>query len=134
VPEGKPWVPSHVVLVRQRLADGSVKKYKARLVANGKRQELDVYEPTSSPTASEASVKLMNAKAAVQGRVVRTFDIKSAYLKSDIDQEVYMHFRKGNKGDDSVWVRLLKSLYGLKQAGKLWFENIRGVLLDSACE
>jgi hypothetical protein len=25
-------------------------------------------------------------------------------------------------------------LYGLKQAGKLWFENIKGVLLDAACE
>jgi hypothetical protein len=91
-----------MVLVRQRLADGSVKKYRARLVANGKRQELDDYEPTSSPTASEASVKFMYAKTAAQGRVVRTFDIKGAYLKSDIDQEIFMLLPKRNKGDDSV--------------------------------
>jgi hypothetical protein len=65
-----------MVLVRQRLADGSVKKHKARLVANGKRQQLDTYESNSSPTASEAAVKFMHAKAAAQGRIIRTFDVK----------------------------------------------------------
>ena len=38
LPYGKFWVPSHMVLVKQRLADGSLKKYKARLVANGSKQ------------------------------------------------------------------------------------------------
>ena len=35
IPYGKPWVPSHMILVTQRYADGSIKKYKARLVAGG---------------------------------------------------------------------------------------------------
>ena len=51
VPYGKPWVPSHMILVRQRFADGSIKKYKARLVAGGHRQKFTSYEQTSSPTA-----------------------------------------------------------------------------------
>ncbi len=55
LPEGKPWIASHMVLVRQRYADGSIKKYKARLVANGSRQPWSTYTETSSPTAGEFS-------------------------------------------------------------------------------
>lgn len=50
-------------------------------------------------------------------------DVENAYLESDIDKEIYMnlpddvyHDRKGRK----IKVNLLKSLYGLKQAGELW--------------
>jgi hypothetical protein len=131
IPDGKSWIPSHMVLVRQRYADGSIKKYKARLVANGNRQQLHTYNETSSPTAREASVKLFYAKAASLGRLVRTFDVKAAYLKSDLDEEIYMMLPKQNKNDKCEFVKLLKSIYGLKQAGKLWFENIRGVLLQN---
>ena len=58
LPYWKFWVPSHMVLVKQRLADGSIKKYKARLVANGSKQHLNTYNKISSPTASESSIKL----------------------------------------------------------------------------
>ncbi len=78
LPKGKPWVPSHMVLVRQRYADGSIKKYKARLVANGSRQPWNTYTETSSPTARETSVKFFYAKAAAEGRLIRTFDVKAA--------------------------------------------------------
>lgn len=131
LPEGKPWVPSHMVLVRQRYANGDIKKYKARLVANGSRQPWNTYTETSSPTARETSVKFFYAKAAAAGRLVRTFDVKAAYLKSDLDEEIYMLLPKLHKDDSCKFVRLLKSIYGLKQAGKLWFENIRGVLISN---
>jgi hypothetical protein len=129
LPEGKPWIPSHMVLVRQKYANGDIKKYKARLVANGSRQPWETYTETSSPTAREASVKFFYAKAAAEGRIVRTFDVKAAYLKSDLDEEIYMMLPKASKEAKCEFVKLLKSIYGLKQAGKLWFENIRGVLL-----
>jgi hypothetical protein len=131
LPEGKPWVPSHMVLVRQRYANGDIKKYKARLVANGSRQPWNTYTETSSPTARETSVKFFYAKAAAEGRLIRTFDVKAAYLKSDLDEEIYMLLPKVHKDDKCEFVRLLKSIYGLKQAGKLWFENIRGVLISN---
>jgi hypothetical protein len=129
IPKGKSWIPSHMILVRQKYADGTIKKYKARLVANGNRQQLGSYNECSSPTARESSVKLFYAKAASMGRIVRTFDVKAAYLKSDLDEEIYMMLPKQNKDSKPEFVRLLKSLYGLKQAGKLWFENIKKVLL-----
>ena len=60
IPYGKPWVPSHMILVRQKYADGSIKKYKARLVTGGHRQKFTSYQQTSSPTARPASIKICN--------------------------------------------------------------------------
>jgi hypothetical protein len=71
-------------------------------IANGKRQQLDTYESNSSPTASGAAVKFIYAKVAAQGRIICTFDVKGAYLKSDIDQEIYMLLPKRSNTDDSV--------------------------------
>ena len=119
LPKDKPWVPSHLILVRQRLATGEIKKYKARLVANGSKQLFQTFEENSSPTAKESSVKFFYAKSATLGKIIRTFDVKGAYLKSDIDQEIYMLLPKMNNNDTSQYVRLNKSIYGLKQAGKL---------------
>jgi Reverse transcriptase (RNA-dependent DNA polymerase) len=129
IPYGMPLVPSHLVLVKQRYATGEVKKYKARLVANGSRQQLLQYQDSSSPTARETSVKLFYAKAAAMSRIITTFDVKGAYLKSDIDEEIYMLLPRRHTADAPEYVRLLKSIYGLKQAGKLWYENIRAVLI-----
>ena len=125
VPHGKPWVPSHMILVKQRYADGSIKKYKARLVAGGHRQTSNSYNETSSPTARPATIKILFAKSANEKRILRTFDVKGAYLKSKIDEDIYMLLPIQHKGDKPQWVKLIKSIYGLKQAGKLWYENIR---------
>ena len=60
VPHGKPRVPSQTILIRQRYASGEIKKYKARLVAGGHRQNPTLYtETSSSPTARPATVKLL---------------------------------------------------------------------------
>ena len=129
VPYGKPWVPSHMILVRQRFADGSIKKYKARLVAGGHRQKFTSYEQTSSPTARPASIKILFAMAAIQKKIIRTFDVKGAYLKSNIDKEIYMMLPATTKGEKPNYVRLKKSIYGLKQAGLLWYQNIKSKLI-----
>ena len=123
LPYGKFWVPSHMVLVKQRLADGSLKKCKARLVANGSKQQMHTCNNVSSPTARESSIKLFYTKAASLGRNIRTFDIKGAYLKSNMDTEMYMLLPKQRVTDPPQWVKLLKSIYGLRQAGKLWLKT-----------
>ena len=48
LPEGKPWVPSHMVLVRQKFATGEIKKYKARLVADDSRQPWSTFSETAA--------------------------------------------------------------------------------------
>jgi hypothetical protein len=103
-------------LAQQRLADGSLKKYKARLVADGNRQKPWSYDLVSSPTARSASVKF--AIAAIKGHSTHIFDVKGAYLKADIDQDIYIRLTATATNNTPVIAKFLKALYGLKQAGK----------------
>ncbi|OWZ10286.1 Gag-pol Polyprotein [Phytophthora megakarya] len=57
-------------------------------------------------------------------------DVKTAFLKSDLDEEIYLKPTEGyQSADGHVW-RLLKALYGLKQALRSWYEN-RRIFLES---
>ena len=47
-----PFIPSHMVFVRKRFANGTINMYKARLVAGGHRQDSSLHKVTTSPTAS----------------------------------------------------------------------------------
>ncbi len=63
--------------------------------------------------------------AAVFGWLIEGLDVELAFIESEIDSEIYMTLPKGinQTSTDSkraaVVVCLLRSLYGLKQAGEL---------------
>ena len=74
--------------------------------------------------------------AAVFGWLIEGLDVELAFIESEIDSEIYMTLPKGatQTSTDSkrvaVVVRLLRSLYGLKQAGELWYTKVKGILLS----
>ena len=118
----------------KRKADGSIDKYKARLVARGFTQIYGVdYFDTYSPVAKMASFRAILAIAARQDWEVESFDFNGAYLNGTLGEkeEIYMQEPPGyeTQGERSV-KRLLKSLYGLKQAGRKWYEALTGALAD----
>ena len=129
LPKGARWIPSHLVLKYKRNADGSINKLKARLVAGGHRQTFDTYGNVTSPTVKACTVKLLLDICAKTGRCCRAFDVKGAYLKGHIDTELYMRLPNTGK-HPNAWVRLIKSLYGLKQAGKIWYDLLSKTLLS----
>ena len=49
-------------------------------------------------------------------------DVKLAYLHRVLDEEIYMEQPEGfiTKGEENKVCRLVRSLYGLKQAGQVW--------------
>jgi len=53
-------------------------------------------------------------------------DVKTAFLNGDLDVELYMRQPEGFvvAGQEELVCKLRKSLYGLKQAGRAWFEKI----------
>ena len=117
------------VLRIKKNAAGEVEKYKARLVAKGFTQiyGVDYYE-TYAPVAKLASFRLLLALAARNSWPVDTFDFDSAYLNSYLkdDEVVYLEQPVGYETKDRrVWVwRLLKTLYGLKQGARNWYDAL----------
>ena len=115
---------------------------KARLVGGGHRKIRAPGDDYSSPTVDLTTVKLNLALAAEDGATAETIDIKGAFLNASLPENsapVYMkldryvskilcdHIRKWKKYVDRegcITVRLLKALYGLPEASKLWYEHL----------
>ena len=128
-------VDSKWVLRIKKNSAGEIDKYKARLVARGFTQiyGVDYYE-TYAPVARLTSFRLLLAIAARNGWAVDNFDFDSAYLNSKLadDEVVYIEQPPGyeTKDRDNWVMRLLKSLYGLKQGAKNWYDHLYRALME----
>lgn len=54
---------------------------------------------------------------------IKQFDVKTAFLNGELDQEIYMKYPKGFEVPNKV-LKLKKSLYGLKQAARIWNKTV----------
>ena len=81
--------------------------------------------------AKMTTVCIVMAIAVSKGWSLRQMDMKNAFLHSDLKEEIFMSLPPGLFPSFSVKVcRLKRSLYGLKQASRAWFEKFRTILLD----
>ena len=130
---GKNIVGSKWVFRVKCKADGSVDKYKARLVARGFTQIYGVdYFTTFSPVAKLSSFRTILAITARNNWDIESFDFNGAYLNGKLDnnEEIYMYPAPGYNSDSNSVKRLCKSLYGLKQAGRKWYDTLSRTLAD----
>ena len=132
LPEGKKALGSKWVFRTKCNADGSIERYKARVVALGnfQRPGLDFFE-TFASTLRSSTIRIVLALAAIEDMELRSVDISYAFTNSDVDVEIYMTQPEGfQQGGKNMVCRLNKSLYGLKQSPRLWGETLAKALLS----
>jgi hypothetical protein len=133
LPHGKRAIGSRWVFKVKHNADGSIERYKGRLVAKGYAQQEGVdYTDTFAPTARFGALRAVIALAAKEDLELDSVDISTAFLNGDIDADVYMKIPEGVKiegAEGHQWVlKLLKGLYGIKQGPRIWSKKLHEVL------
>jgi len=125
-PPGVKPIRSQWVFVIKHKSDGTVERYKARLVADGRRQRAGVdFNEIFSPTFKPATLRTIFALSAQHDMKLRSIDFSSAYLNGDLEEDVYMAQPEGfPQGRPDQLLKLLRSLYGLKQAGRQWYKKL----------
>ncbi|KAL9444243.1 hypothetical protein AB3S75_017429 [Citrus x aurantiifolia] len=112
-------------------ADGSVNKFKARLVVKGYAQLFGVdFSETFAPVARLDTIRLLLALAAQKQWKIYQLDVKSAFLNGYLDEEIFVEQPEGFVADPKKVYLLKKALYGLKQAPRAWYSRIDDHLLN----
>ncbi|CAO1615652.1 unnamed protein product [Parajaminaea phylloscopi] len=129
LPEGEPAIDSKLVLRIKLTPDGKPLKCKARLVARGftQREGID-YEQTFSPVAPYSAIRAVLAIASSQRWHIHSTDFTQAYLNGQIDKAIYMTPPRGLDVPKGKVFKILKGLYGLKQSGRLWHNELDALL------
>lgn len=125
-------IDSRWVFKQKDSSDGKVIK-KARLVARGYQQghcnDINCY----SPVARMMTIRVLLSLSVEKDFCINQLDFKCAFLNGDLPKPVYMEIPEGVKVDNSTSeyvCKLKKSLYGLREAPKCWYQKLHTKLID----
>ncbi|GKD97596.1 retrovirus-related pol polyprotein from transposon TNT 1-94 [Tanacetum coccineum] len=112
---------------------GGVLKNKARLVAQGFRQEKGIdFEESFASVARIEAICIFVANAAHKNMIIYQMDVKSDFLNGKLKEEVYVSQPEGfvDKDNPPHVYKLKKALYGLKQAPRAWYDMLSSFLIS----
>ena len=132
LPPGKSAIGCKWIYKIKTRSDGTVDCYKARLVARGFTQEYGIdYEETFAPIARLSSVRTLIAISAARRWPLFQMDVKNVFLNGELAEEVYMKLPLSYSqppGFPNRVCRLQRTLYGLKQDPRAWFEKFSSTI------
>ena len=123
VPKGSIPIGCKWIFKKKISADGKIETYKARLVTKGYHQILGIYyNETFSPLAMHKSICITLAIAAFYDYEIWQMDVKTTFLKGNLEEKIYTSQPEGFKvsGSAGKACKLQRSIYGLKQASRRW--------------
>ena len=130
LPKGKKAIACQWIYKTKFDANGKETRKKSRLVACGNHQRKGRdYTDTFAPVAKPTTVRLLLEIAATKRWEIHQMDVHNVFLHGDLKEEVYMKLPPGFEDPDPTKVcRLRKSIYGLKQSPRCWFEKLSTAL------
>ena len=134
LPKGQMAIPCSKVLKIKRGLDGEIQKYCVQIITGSHRQVEGVnYTETFSAAAKMPTVHSILANAAKQYWEIEHVNMKSAYLNAPLKETVYMQAPHGvlKQGEEGKVLRLVKGLYGLKQASRGWYLEMMRVFVEN---
>lgn len=102
-------------------------RLKARLVARGLEQQHGIdYNDTFAPVVRWSTLRTIIAIAAAAGWFISHMDVVTAFLNGNLQEVIYMQQPPGfeRKGLEHLVCKLYKSIYGLKQSPRAWYQEI----------
>ncbi|GJR78475.1 zinc finger, CCHC-type containing protein [Tanacetum coccineum] len=123
LPKGHKSIGLKWVFKTKKDVNGNIIRHKARLVTKGYIQQHDIdFEEVFAPVAKMETIRLLLAIAVNNKWEVHHLDVKSAFLHGDLKEEVYVIQPEGfmMRQDQGKVYRLIKALYGLRQAPRAW--------------
>lgn len=132
LPEHRRAIGCKMVFKTKFEANGDIAKLKCRFVAKGfaQREGID-YNETFAPVLHYKTLRLLINIATCLDMEIKQGDVPTAFLNATCNEELYMKIPEGMKDKHppgSVY-RLLKTLYGIKQAPRAWNEDLNNSIM-----
>ena len=114
-------------------------QYEARLVTQGFSQRPGIdYEETYSPIMDAITFRYLISLAVSEGLDMRLMNVVTTYLYGSLDANVYMKIPEeytlpeamNSKPWSMYLIKLQKSLYGLNQSGRMWYNHLSQYLIQ----
>ncbi|KAI3655575.1 hypothetical protein MP638_007280, partial [Amoeboaphelidium occidentale] len=114
--------------------DGTIERFKARLVARGFSQKFGIdYFETFSPVINKETFRFLITVACHYDYEIHTMDVSTAFLNGTLQETIFMDIPEGYgtiMNTTGKVLKLIKSLYGLKQAPLAWYNELEAFLVS----
>ena len=135
VPESASMIGSRWVVGRKLMANGTIAKWKVGLIGRGDLQKPGDYNDITSPVIDSASIRLALDVAPMHHCEIAVLDIPITFLGCPLHETLYMRLPEGEwpdpYGRTGPLVKLNKTLYGIKQVNREYYDEVFDFIVDN---
>jgi len=134
VPEDASMIGIRWVIRRKLMANGTIDKWKVRLVGSGDLQKPGDYYDITSPVIDSASIRHSLGLAVSHDLEIAVLDIPTAFLTCPLHETLCMRLPEGewpdSYGQARPLIKLNNDLYGIKEASREYYEDVFDCIVD----